>query len=222
MTGAGSSISGIGHRAEQTNLADFRLANHVQMSQGIGAFEKIPMYRIRLFLLIIQCLFGRERSFAAHRTLTFRAMPLFDTDVTKMFTHGYGRFMELGLWNLLLSSDLRKIAFKKKLAPTTSNEIFSYKKSIKAFQKLELTTQLVHWDDRTFYLEHIIRSEDGTVCATAIVTGVMRSPGGVVRPADIIREAGLMVEPGALSASTSNAILALQGMDVQLPQRLAA
>lgn len=192
------------------------------MGQGVGAFEKIPMYRIRLFLLIIQCLLGQERSFATHRTLTFRAMPLFDTDVTKMFTHGYGRFMELGLWNLLLSSDLRKIAFQKKLAPTTSNEIFSYKKSIRAFQKLELTTKLVHWDERTFYLEHVIRSDDGSVCATAIVTGVMRSPKGVVRPADIIREAGLKVEPGALSASTSNAILALQGMDVQLPQRLAA
>lgn len=180
------------------------------------SISTIAMYRFRLFLLIIQCLVSPELSFAAHRTLKFRAMPLFDTDVTKMFTHGYGRFMELGLWNLLLSSDLRKIAFKKKLAPTTSNEIFSYKKSIKAFQKLELTTKLVHWDERTFYLEHVIRSEDGSVCATAIVTGVMRSPQGVVRPADIIREAGLLVEPDALSASTSNAILALQGMDIAI------
>ncbi|HEX4598968.1 MAG TPA: thioesterase family protein, partial [Burkholderiaceae bacterium] len=145
------------------------------------------------------------------RVLRFRAIPIFDTDVMRMFTHAYGRFMELGRWHLIYGSEFRRVALRNKWLPVTANEMLTYRRPLKAFQAFELSTALVFWDERRFYLEHVI-SSDNQIYATSIVGGVMRGPKGILHPNDVFREVGIREMPGELSDDTSRRVKLLRDL----------
>ena len=98
------------------------------------------MYRVRFLLMIMRCLIGAMAPVEKERCLSFRAIPLIDTDITRMFTHSYALFMGLARWHLLFGSQFRKLALRHKWAPVTTGEIINYRRSIRAFQKFELRT----------------------------------------------------------------------------------
>lgn len=54
------------------------------------------------------------------------------------------------------------------------------------FEKFEIGTQVLSWDDRRFFVRQTFRSPRGTV-ATGYVKVIVRSPSGVVEPARVAR-----------------------------------
>jgi acyl-CoA thioesterase FadM len=147
------------------------------------------MYRVRFLLIILRCLVSAKAPVNKERHLSFRAIPFIDTDVSRMFAHSYVLFMSLAVWHLLFGSEFRKVAVRYKWAPVTTGEVINHKKSIRAFQKFELRTRVIHWDEDRFYLEQCF-DVNGQTFVSALGEGLVRSPQGVLRPADVFAKAG--------------------------------
>ena len=89
--------------------------------------------------------------------------------------------MGLARWNLVFNSEFRTAALKKGWVPVTTKETIKYKKSIRAFQKVTLTTRLLFWNEKRFYHEHVF-SVKGEVKAICYLEGLLRSPKGILKP----------------------------------------
>ena len=171
------------------------------------------MYRVRFLLILAKCFIEPLLPVNAKRSLRFRAIPLIDTDVTRMFTHSYASFMGLARWHLLFGSEFRALALRNKWAPVTSSEITAYRKSIRAWQAFELETRIVFWDEARFYVEHLFISNK-VVCVRTLVEGLIRAPSGILRPGDVFAAAGFTGGPPNISAE--------QREDVECLKRLSA
>jgi len=148
------------------------------------------LYRLRFIRVIIQSFLAKKRALDEDLSLSFWAIPLLDTDVSRLFTQTYNKYMGLSRWNLVFNSEFRTGAFKRGWVPVTTRETISYKRSIKAFETVKLTTRLLFWDDRRFYHEHIFTVK-GEVRAICYLEGMLRGPKGHLKPTDAFKELGV-------------------------------
>ena len=71
-----------------------------------------------------------------------------------------------------------------------------FRKSLRVFQSYKVSTRLVCWDSRWFYLEHGFVDDQGRCIAVGISRAAIRSRTGWVRTQDIMA----IVDPSAVSA----------------------
>ena len=151
------------------------------------------MYRLRFVYVIIKSLVSKPKGLLDNFELRFWAIPLIDTDFTRLFTQTYALYMGLARWNFLFNSEFKNVALKKAWVPVTTSETMTYKKSIKAFDRVSLVTNLVYWNDRRFYLEHVFYVK-GEACARTYVEGLVRSTQGHLKPTDVFKALGVTRE----------------------------
>src|SRR5687767_8174003 len=106
------------------------------------------MYRLRFIYVLLKSLLSKKRNLLDDFELHFIAIPLIDTDFTRLFTQTYALYMSLARWNFLFNSEFRTVALKKAWVPVTTAETMTYRKSVKAFDRVTLVTRLLHWNDR--------------------------------------------------------------------------
>ena len=155
------------------------------------------MYRLRFIYVLIKSLLSQKRNLLDDFELHFIAIPLIDTDYTRLFTQTYSLYMGLARWNFLFNSEFRTVAVKKAWVPVTTAETITYRKSIKAFDRVTLITRLLYWNDRRFYLEHIFYVK-GEVCAHTYIEGLVRSPQGHLKPNEVFKALGVTMESAPL------------------------
>jgi acyl-CoA thioesterase FadM len=151
------------------------------------------MYRWRFVYVMLKSLLSAKRGLLDDFVLHFRALPLIDTDFSRLFTQTYALYMGLARWNLLFNSEFRTAALKKGWAPVTTAETMTYRKSIKAFARVRLVTRIIHWNDRRFYIEHLFYVNN-EVCAQTYVEGLIRSPKGPLKSGEAFAELGITRE----------------------------
>ena len=151
------------------------------------------MYRIRFIFVLLKSLLSKPKALSDDFELTFWAIPLIDTDYSRLFTQTYALYMGLARWNFLFNSEFKTAALKKAWVPVTTAETMVYGRSIKAFSHVKLVTRLVHWNDRRFYLEHIFYVK-GDVYAHTYVEGLVRSPSGHLKPKEAFATLGITRE----------------------------
>lgn len=151
------------------------------------------MYRIRFILVLLKSLLSPTKGLLDDFELRFWVIPLIDTDYSRLFTQTYALYMGLARWNFLFTSEFKSAALKKAWVPVTTAETMQYKKSIKAFSRVKLVTRMVHWNDRRFYLEHIFYVNN-EVYAHTYIEGLVRSPGGHLKPKDVFKTLGVTRE----------------------------
>lgn len=148
------------------------------------------MYRIRFFLLLLQCLLTRTQGLLEDFKVSFLALPFIDTDVSRLFTQTYATYMGLCRWHFVFHSEFRNLALKKAWVPVTASETMEYKRSIKAFSRVQVTTKLLCWNEKRFYLEQTF-SVKGNVHARAYLEGLIRGPKGHLKPPEVFKELGV-------------------------------
>ena len=151
------------------------------------------MYRLRFIYVILKSLLSKKRNLLDDFELTFIAIPLIDTDYSRLFTQTYALYMGLARWNFLFNSEFRTVALKKAWVPVTTAETMTYRKSVKALDRVTLVTRLLHWNERRFYLEHIFYVK-GEVCAHTYIEGLVRSPKGHLKPNEVFKALGVTME----------------------------
>ena len=99
-----------------------------------------------------------------------------------------GRYVSLsglGRVDLMLRTGLLRRALKRGWYPVVGAVVIRYRREIRAFEKFELHSRILGWDEKWFYFEHRFEKA-GEVAALAYARGVMRTREGAVHPADVL------------------------------------
>jgi len=96
--------------------------------------------------------------------ITTTIMP---NDLDLNFHVNNGRYMTLCDFNrvdLFVRSGLASVMITKKLAPIVAEHTMSYVKPLKLFNRVKITMQITHWDEKYFYATHTFY-RDGKIVA---------------------------------------------------------
>ena len=120
-----------------------------------------------IFLLLTQSRRSRCSIIGPVET-PFRVLPN-DLDVLLHVNNGvYLTLMDLGRTDLLLRSDAYSAIRKQGWYPVLAAETIRFKRSLKLWQRFNIVTSVVGWDDRSIYLEQVFISK-GSIVAKAVV-----------------------------------------------------
>lgn len=119
----------------------------------------------------------------------FTALP-HDCDLNFHLNAGrYISFMDVARMELLARSRVMAALLQKSWRPVMGGIVVRYRRSILPFRRFQVRSRLAAWDDKWFYLEHIVE-KDGLLCAHAFARSLVRGPDGNIPPADVIALTG--------------------------------
>ena len=116
--------------------------------------------------------------------LEYWVMPT-DLDPNLHMTNArYYSFMDLGRVDWIIRSKVYKTMLKKGWFPVVGHCYMHFRKPLAPFQKFRITTTVVGWDERWFYMKQhfTIGNKDA---ATGYIKGQFRDAEGVVNPSEI-------------------------------------
>lgn len=113
----------------------------------------------------------------------------------------YLSFMDYGRTHLLARIRLLEHIVRARWTPLVGAVWMTYRRSLPLFARFTLSSRLVCWDERWFYLEQTFTGHDG-LAALGWVKGILRGPNGNLDPQAVLNT----VAPGALSPPMPEAI----------------
>lgn len=117
----------------------------------------------------------------------------------------YLTIMDLGRLDLILRSGLWRVMRTRKWYPVIGSARITFRRSIEPFQRFELVTRVIGWDDKWLYIEHRME-RGGKVMAQAFVRGLFIGPDGKIPMAELVAAAG---HDGAPTAPDPDVVAAL-------------
>ena len=126
---------------------------------------------LRLFKLLFLLPFVRRQALLEAGRVAFRVWPN-DCDLNLHLNNGrYLTFMDLGRVHLLAQIGLLGELWRRHWAPVLSAAEINFIRPIRPFQKFDLVTRLLTWDEKYFYMEQRFVA-GGRLCAVALVKGL--------------------------------------------------
>ena len=144
----------------------------------------------RLFWLFFWRIHHCDRiKFSETSKLSFTVLP-FDCDINLHMTNSrYPAFMDLARTYMISEVGVMKKFLKLKWMPIVNASELTFFREIKPFEKFEIETKMVGWDEKYYYIEHRFITARGLHCI-AHVRGVFVCKGKQVPIKDLVREAG--------------------------------
>ncbi len=129
--------------------------------------------------------------------VSFRVWPN-DLDVNLHMNNGrYLTLMDLGRLDLVVRMGVLRTLRRRKWNPVVGSLQVRYRRSLLPFQRYDIRTRLVGWDERWFYVEQRFERAGETVAA-ALVKGLFLGPEGRVPTQAVVDATGHHVDPPAL------------------------
>lgn len=100
-----------------------------------------------------------------------------------------GRYMTLCDFNrvdLFVRSGLAAIMIKNKLAPVVAEHTMTYIKPLRIFNRIRITMQITHWDEKYFYAIHKFYRGEQTVAEGTSKSLVVSRKDGRLSPAQVV------------------------------------
>ena len=134
--------------------------------------------------------------------LRFRVWP-HDCDFNFHLTSSrYLAVMDLCRIDLLIRMGLTKLIFKKRWKFVVGAQEITYIKEMPPLARFQVTTQVLNWDEKYFYIEHRV-SRRGKLHAIAHIRVAVIEGKSVISMGDIMKEAGRDIEqPNEVEAVT--------------------
>jgi acyl-CoA thioesterase FadM len=136
----------------------------------------------------------------ARRTLleparvSFRVLPN-DCDINFHLNNGrYLTFMDLGRIHLLAQIGLLRLLMKQRWAPVLSAAEMNFIRPLNPFQKFDLVTRLLTWDDKYFYIEQRFVTP-GRLHAVGMVKGLFLHGRERVETREVLGALGIDMPP---------------------------
>lgn len=145
---------------------------------------------LRLILLLLMQKFHSRCKLTGPATTTIRVYPN-DLDVFGHVNNGvYLTYADLARTDLMLRSGSFKPMMKNGWYPVVLAETIRFYRSLKLLQKVDITTRVIGWDERNFYLEQQFYRK-GVLCAVAAINARFLSrKGGSVGTAELLEMIG--------------------------------
>jgi len=106
----------------------------------------------------------------------------------------YLGIMDYGRMHLLARTHVLSHVIRSRWTPLVGAVWMTYRRSLNLFARFELTSRMICWDERWFYIEQTFTGSEG-LAALGWVKGLLRSPEGNLDPQKVIEA----VSPGAVS-----------------------
>jgi len=154
------------------------------------------------FRLFYTLIFSRFRSKIEMTDLCvtpYRVWPT-DLDVLRHVNNGvYFSMMDLGRIDMMVRSGSYKIINENDWYPVVTAETLKFKRSLTAFQKFDIHTQIVGWDEKSFYIEQsFIVGEK--LCSSGVIKGrFLKKKGGQVTTRELLDAVGIDFDSKVLS-----------------------
>jgi len=143
----------------------------------------------RLLRVALVSLLRRRLGLMEVSTLDFRVWPT-DLDFNLHMTNArYLALMDLGRMDLILRTGLWKPVVRQKWAPVIGGTVVRFRRPLRAFQPVRLSSRMVSWDERWIYIEHRLESKGRAVCH-ALVRGAFVAPDGTLPPQTVATASG--------------------------------
>ncbi|MBI2082239.1 MAG: thioesterase family protein [Deltaproteobacteria bacterium] len=143
----------------------------------------------RLIKVILLSFFRPRFGTLEMGTLNFIVWP---HDLDPLFHMNNGRYltiMDLGRFDIILRTGIGRLSLKNKWMPLVGYVSIQYKKPLRFFQRYQLQTRLIAWDEKWFYLEQrFVRK--GQLFARGLVKGIFRSHQTTISPVTILSMLG--------------------------------
>ncbi|MBV9773334.1 MAG: thioesterase family protein [Gemmatimonadetes bacterium] len=125
-------------------------------------------------------------------TVTFRVLPN-DLDVNLHMNNGrYLTLMDLGRLDLIARIGILGEIRRRRWMPVIGAQKIRYRRSLKPFQKYQLRSRLLCWDDKWFFMEQRFEHR-GHLMAIALVKGLFLGPEGQVPTQRVVEVAGVEI-----------------------------
>jgi len=145
----------------------------------------------RLVGVIVAALLLRPRlAFMEPSRLRFRVWPS-DLDLNMHMTNArYFSVMDLGRVDLTIRAGLAQAMLRRRWQAVLGASTVRFRRPLKPFQRYEVVTRVLCWDDRWFFIEQRAETTAGTA-AVAVMQGAFIGKDGVVPPAQVLAAAGM-------------------------------
>jgi acyl-CoA thioesterase FadM len=148
----------------------------------------------RLLILLFKLIGLPRKGLLEESRVTFRVLPT-DCDINLHMNNGrYLTFMDLGRVHLMAQLRLLGVIVRKKWRPVLAAAEINFIRQLAPFQKFDLVTRLVTWDDKYAYMEQRFESA-GVLCAQAYVTGLFLDARRRVANSTVVAELGYTGAP---------------------------
>jgi acyl-CoA thioesterase FadM len=147
----------------------------------------------RLFSTVVRAHFAARRGprqdpLAPVRTPT-RVWPG-DVDINNHLNNGrYLTLLDLGRYDWAIRSGIHKALAPEGWQPVVAAATVRFRRPLDLFDKIDLTTRIVFWDEKWFYIEHGIE-KSGAVHMKALVRCTVLGPKGSVPMAEVLKALG--------------------------------
>jgi len=143
----------------------------------------------RLILLLLKIKRNKQyKGLLDTSAIEFKVMPS-DCDINMHLTNSrYLAFMDLARTWMTEEIGLFKVVMKRRWFPIVNATAITYIRDIKPFESFKVSTQLVGWDHKYFYIEQKFTTDRG-LHAIAYVRGVFKSKKGIVSVEDMLAAA---------------------------------
>jgi acyl-CoA thioesterase FadM len=155
---------------------------------------------MNLFFRLLRILFTSPRrartSLWEETVVRFRVWP---TDLDPLLHMNNGKYfslMDLGRVDMMIRTGLARELRVREWYPVIASETMRFKQSLEPFQRFELRTKTLGWDDRSFYLRQTFMRGD-TVIGIALIRArfLAKNGGGSLLATDVAHS----VSPNAVS-----------------------
>jgi len=158
---------------------------------------------IRFTLALLRSRFRSRIGPFAESVVRFTALP---TDCDLNFHLNAGRFvsfMDVARIELLGRMRLILPMVRRGWRPVMGGALVRYRRSVLPFERFDIRSHVIGWDEKWFYIEHIVET-NGTFCAVGHMRTVIRSREGTVPPSEVL---ALMKLDGTQSPPLPDVIL---------------
>lgn len=144
--------------------------------------------RFRLLLLLLSSFWKKPLGILDESVITLTVLPN-DIDIRKISDDRYFALMDLGRMDLVFRSGTLKFMVKHNWVPVVTFNTLRFRYPLKAFQRYQLKTSIVWWDDATFYWKQTFERK-GRIVATGYLCGGPLGPNGQVPPQEVLDKIG--------------------------------
>ncbi len=153
---------------------------------------------LRLLWLLLRLRGVRRRGLFEDSRVAFRVWPN-DCDLNLHMNNGrYLSFMDLGRVHLTVQAGLMPHIRRKRWMPVLAAAEITYLRSLNPFERFELVTRVMTWDEKYVYMEQLFE-RDGELCAHAYVKGLFLARDGRVPNEEVVRAIGYDAAPPPLT-----------------------
>ncbi|HYD66864.1 thioesterase family protein [Azospirillum sp.] len=144
----------------------------------------------RLVAVVLAALFGRPLGLTEAGRLRLRVWPT-DLDFNLHMTNArYHSVMDLGRIDLLVRSGLMRVMLKRRWTTVLGAVNVRFRRSLRPFQRFELVSRVLCWDEKWIFIEHRVETAAGTA-AVAVMQGVFLAGGRPVPTDEVLEALGL-------------------------------